>query len=292
VDVANATFLLFSLFSSLRIVSYVPQIHRVALDGNGASAISYSTWSLWTCANIATALYAAINLHDIYLSAVSGIYAFCCVIVIALTMFKRRRLCPGYAGLEGISTADVDDRAAALEALRGVVDDAGDALLHGRRPNHMFEQDAAALARQILWLDVRSALRPRRAKIWPARQEALRPVAPVVGIAANAVTPTSPVPAKPTCSRPIARLAPGIAVLIALLTLGAAAVAESLVTKQKLPVHDEDRQSHAQRRSLARSFVGTPCGARPIPKGVKEKCGDHICWDSTDGYRYCRKISR
>ena len=170
VDVANATFLLFTLFSSLRIVSYVPQIHRVALDGNGASAISYSTWILWTCANIATALYAAINLHDIYLSTVSGIYAFCCVIVIALTMFKRRRLCPGYAALEGVSTADAD-RAAALEALKGVVDDAGDALLHGGRPNHMFEQDAAALARQILWLDVRSALRRRRAKTWPETQQ-------------------------------------------------------------------------------------------------------------------------
>ena len=64
-DVANITFLSFTLFSSLRVVSYFPQIHRVALDGNGASAISYSTWSLWTCANVATALYAAINLRDL-----------------------------------------------------------------------------------------------------------------------------------------------------------------------------------------------------------------------------------
>lgn len=91
-ELSHFTFLVFALLSSLRVVSYVPQIIRVAFDRNGASAISYSTWGLWTAANISTAAYAAINLNDPYLSAVSGVYAVCCVVVIALTMAKRRKL--------------------------------------------------------------------------------------------------------------------------------------------------------------------------------------------------------
>jgi hypothetical protein len=94
VDAASITFVLFTIFSSLRIISYFPQIRRVAIDTNGATAISYSTWGLWTGANIATALYAAMNLKEFYLSAVSGVYAICCIVVILLTILKRRRLSP------------------------------------------------------------------------------------------------------------------------------------------------------------------------------------------------------
>jgi hypothetical protein len=89
-DLHNITFLLFAAFSGLRIFSYIPQIQKVANDTNGASAISYSTWGLWTGANIATALYTGINLGDRYLAAVSGLYAGCCLTVITLTAIKRR----------------------------------------------------------------------------------------------------------------------------------------------------------------------------------------------------------
>jgi hypothetical protein len=89
-DFANLTFLLFTAFSGVRVFSYLPQIRRVALDAKGASAISYSTWTMWTGANTATALYATINLGDIYLACVSALYAGCCLIVIAVTMLKRR----------------------------------------------------------------------------------------------------------------------------------------------------------------------------------------------------------
>lgn len=90
-DLPYLAFLLFAIFSGLRTVSYLPQILKVAADRNGASAISYSTWTLWTCANVTTGLYAGINLHDMYLATVSAIYTACCVVVIALTMVKRRR---------------------------------------------------------------------------------------------------------------------------------------------------------------------------------------------------------
>jgi hypothetical protein len=80
-------------FSGLRIVSYMPQIWRVARDRNGASAISsYVTWSLWTGANLTTALYAFVNLGDLYLALVSLVYAACCTAVIALTVLKRQGL--------------------------------------------------------------------------------------------------------------------------------------------------------------------------------------------------------
>jgi hypothetical protein len=89
-ETSSITLLLFTAFSGLRIFSYVPQIRRVARDTNGASAISYSTWALWTAANIATALYALANLGDLYLACVSAVYAACCLTVIGLTMLKRR----------------------------------------------------------------------------------------------------------------------------------------------------------------------------------------------------------
>jgi len=102
-ELSHLTFLAFAFFSSLRVVSYLPQIIKVASDTNGASAISYSTWALWTAANIATALYAAINLNDLYLSAVSAVYATCCVAVILMTAIKRRLL--KVTGV-GVSTFD------------------------------------------------------------------------------------------------------------------------------------------------------------------------------------------
>jgi len=58
-------------------------------DLNGASAISYPTWLLWTGAYAATALYAATNLNDLWLAVVNSIYVLCCMVVIALTAFKR-----------------------------------------------------------------------------------------------------------------------------------------------------------------------------------------------------------
>lgn len=91
-DLAQLTMLIFTGFSALRVVSYAPQIAKVAADQNGATAISYSTWGLWTAANTATALYAAVNLQDLYLASVSAIYTLCCVIVIVLTAIKRRRV--------------------------------------------------------------------------------------------------------------------------------------------------------------------------------------------------------
>jgi hypothetical protein len=87
---SQITLLIFTSFGAVRILSYLPQIVKVASDENGASAISCTTWSLWVGANLSTALYAAINLRDFYLSTVSSMYALCCIVVILLTIAKRR----------------------------------------------------------------------------------------------------------------------------------------------------------------------------------------------------------
>jgi hypothetical protein len=83
---------LFTISNALRIVSYLPQIHKIARDTHGASAISYSTWVLWLAANASTALYSISNLGDATMAWVNGLNALCCVIVIILTAFKRRQL--------------------------------------------------------------------------------------------------------------------------------------------------------------------------------------------------------
>jgi hypothetical protein len=88
---SEASLLAFTVFSGLRLISYVPQICRVARDENGASAISYATWALWTGNNISTGIYAATNLNDLLLAGASILYALCCVAVIAITASKRHR---------------------------------------------------------------------------------------------------------------------------------------------------------------------------------------------------------
>jgi hypothetical protein len=86
---ANMAWLAFVICSGLRMFSYIPQIWRIAADKAGASAISYTTWGLWTGANVSTAVYAVTSLHDLWLAFVSTIYATCCVTVIVLTALKR-----------------------------------------------------------------------------------------------------------------------------------------------------------------------------------------------------------
>jgi hypothetical protein len=88
---ADLTLTAFSFFNALRIVSYLPQILRLARDQYGASAISTSTWSLWACANLSTGAYASVNLEDAWLAVVSLVNTAGCLAVILLTLWKRRR---------------------------------------------------------------------------------------------------------------------------------------------------------------------------------------------------------
>jgi len=81
----------FSFFNTVRVVSYVPQMVRIARDTNGATAVSFLTWTLWVCANGSTAAYAGVIIGDRILCLVSSINTLCCAIVICQTAYKRHR---------------------------------------------------------------------------------------------------------------------------------------------------------------------------------------------------------
>jgi len=91
---------LFTVFNTLRVVSYLPQMYKIARDATGAAAISYSTWILWTAANGSTAIYSFTNLGDITLAWTNGLNTLCCAAVIMLTAFKRRRYATLLAGVQ------------------------------------------------------------------------------------------------------------------------------------------------------------------------------------------------
>ncbi len=111
----EATLWAFTVFSGLRLVSYFPQVYKVARDLNGASAISYSTWALWTGCHVSTGLYAAVNLGDSLLAAASVLYALCCLAVIAITAAKRRRIRLRHAAPGTTTSASMSPAAPEME---------------------------------------------------------------------------------------------------------------------------------------------------------------------------------
>ena len=81
----------FATCNSLRIFAYFPQIFKAAGDENGASAISYTTWSLFLLAHLSTVAYAIVNQSDWWLAACFGLNAICCLAIVIVAYGKRRR---------------------------------------------------------------------------------------------------------------------------------------------------------------------------------------------------------
>src|SRR5262245_49434046 len=87
------TLALFATSNSLRILAYIPQLRKAATDENGASAISYTTWSLFLLAHLSTVAYALVNRADWWLALCFAGNALCCVAILTMTHLNRR----GYA---------------------------------------------------------------------------------------------------------------------------------------------------------------------------------------------------
>ena len=86
---AELTLLAFTAFNTIGLVAYFPQMTAILRDPNGASAISYATWSLWSACYLSGVIYAIVNVGDRWLAVVNAIDMTCCASVIALTWWKR-----------------------------------------------------------------------------------------------------------------------------------------------------------------------------------------------------------
>jgi uncharacterized protein with PQ loop repeat len=84
------TLALFAACNSVRVVAYVPQILKAASDKNGASSISFMTWSLFLLAHISTVAYAIINRSDWGMATCFAINAVCCVAILMVAYWKQR----------------------------------------------------------------------------------------------------------------------------------------------------------------------------------------------------------
>jgi hypothetical protein len=88
---ADIALTIFALCNSIRVFAYLPQIVTVARDPNGATAISYTTWSLFAASHLSTVAYAVLSLEDWRMAAVFGANTACCCVILGLTALKRAR---------------------------------------------------------------------------------------------------------------------------------------------------------------------------------------------------------
>lgn len=83
--------LLFTALNGARVLAYVPQILCIARDRRGAEAVSCWTWALFALSQSSTVLYALLALGDPWMAAIFAANLAACVLVLGLTVCKRRR---------------------------------------------------------------------------------------------------------------------------------------------------------------------------------------------------------
>jgi hypothetical protein len=83
------TLILFAACNGIRLVAYIPQIRKAAIDKNGASAVSYTTWLVFLFANLSTVAYALINRSDWEMAALFSGNAVCCTAILATAYWNR-----------------------------------------------------------------------------------------------------------------------------------------------------------------------------------------------------------
>ena len=81
----------FTFVNTVRIIAYVPQIFKAARDRNGATAISYLTWSLFLISHLTTIAYVIVCNGDLIMAIIFLGNAIACCIIIAITFLTRRR---------------------------------------------------------------------------------------------------------------------------------------------------------------------------------------------------------
>ncbi len=89
--VPTLVFTLFTFMNSIRIFAYLPQFLKITSDTNGASAISYSTWTLFFLSHITTVAFAIFYVGDLVMALIFSGNAFACFAILLATFIKRRR---------------------------------------------------------------------------------------------------------------------------------------------------------------------------------------------------------
>lgn len=82
--------LAFTVFNSVRVLAYVPQIFRISRDRGGAVAISCWTWSLFALSHMTTVAYTIVVAEDLFMALMFGASTVGCATIVALTCIKRR----------------------------------------------------------------------------------------------------------------------------------------------------------------------------------------------------------
>lgn len=88
-------FTLFTFMNSIRIFAYVPQLLKVTEDTNGASAISYSTWTLFFLSHLTTVAFAIFYVGDLVMALIFSGNALACFAILLATFVKRRKHAAG-----------------------------------------------------------------------------------------------------------------------------------------------------------------------------------------------------
>ena len=86
---ADFTLMAFTLCNSLRVLAYVPQIWKAAIDDGGAKAISYTTWTLFLISHLTTAAYAVTNKDDAALALMFVMNAAGCAAILTTALLRR-----------------------------------------------------------------------------------------------------------------------------------------------------------------------------------------------------------
>lgn len=89
--VADITLAAFTLSNSLRVVAYLPQIHRAARDRGGAEAISFGTWGLFFVSHASAMAYALVNKEDWMMALVFFGNALGSGAILLIAAWKRSR---------------------------------------------------------------------------------------------------------------------------------------------------------------------------------------------------------
>jgi hypothetical protein len=87
----DITLLAFTFCSSLRVVAYVPQIVRAAVDRRGAEAISFGTWGMFLVSHATTMAYALVNKNDWTMASVFLGNAIGSAAILFIAAYKRTR---------------------------------------------------------------------------------------------------------------------------------------------------------------------------------------------------------